>query len=224
MGYGCRSDHHLCEEADCVGCLIAFASSEELAQHRRERHSRAMPRFNRARARILPLGLDAFTRPGADARPLPTSPDRDRCRCMACPDCCILCEGDFEEKCENAGPYSWQLMFFSIERTDILCPKDVLYEIFTVEASPGSEPCDVTCAKCLGDVSCKVSIGFPSCAFLHTDACTNFCAGSRSSLSTETSGRAVGAAALPAVLLARAGGAGNRRSRGRQRSRRGAAW
>lgn len=88
----------MCEEADCVGCLIAFASSEELAQHRRERHSRAMPRFNRARARILPLGLDAFTRPGANARPLPTSPDRDRCRCMACPDCCILCEGGYLKK------------------------------------------------------------------------------------------------------------------------------
>ncbi|BDA43092.1 probable E3 ubiquitin-protein ligase ZNF598 at N-terminal half [Coccomyxa sp. Obi] len=75
-----RSDHHLCEEGECAGCLIAFGSAEELAQHRRERHSRTMPRFDRSRARVLPLGADAFpSRPGPPgARPLPTSPDRDR--------------------------------------------------------------------------------------------------------------------------------------------------
>ncbi|CAL8468912.1 g8453 [Coccomyxa elongata] len=75
-----RSDHHLCEEGECEGCLIAFFSAEELAQHRRERHSRTMPRFDRSRARVLSLGADAFpSRPGhPGARPLPTSPDRDR--------------------------------------------------------------------------------------------------------------------------------------------------
>jgi hypothetical protein len=43
--------------------MIAFATPEELAQHRRDLHSRAMPRFNRARARPLPLGPEAFHTP-----------------------------------------------------------------------------------------------------------------------------------------------------------------
>lgn len=72
-----RSDHHLCEEPECAGLLAAFGSAEELAQHRRERHSRAMPRFDRSRARPLPLGDAAF--PMRYSRPAaPASPNRSR--------------------------------------------------------------------------------------------------------------------------------------------------
>ena len=42
-----RTSHHLCEDEACQDCFIAFASDMELAQHRREVHSRTMPRWQR---------------------------------------------------------------------------------------------------------------------------------------------------------------------------------
>ena len=45
----------MCEDPDCEGLLSAFESREELASHRRYVHARGMPRFDRARARPLPL-------------------------------------------------------------------------------------------------------------------------------------------------------------------------
>lgn len=42
----CRLEHQLCEDPECEGCFTAFELAEELDQHRRERHSGHMPRWN----------------------------------------------------------------------------------------------------------------------------------------------------------------------------------
>ena len=57
-----RSEHFLCEEPECEGCFTAFATQEELAQHRRERHSQRMPRWDpRAPTRQLQVRRTAGT-------------------------------------------------------------------------------------------------------------------------------------------------------------------
>ena len=51
-----RSEHFLCEEPECEGCFTAFGTPDELEQHRRERHSQRMPRWDpRAPTRQLQL-------------------------------------------------------------------------------------------------------------------------------------------------------------------------
>ncbi len=51
----CRADHFLCEEEDCQNAFMAYSTEAELAQHRRDRHSRVMPRFNRDAARRVDI-------------------------------------------------------------------------------------------------------------------------------------------------------------------------
>ncbi|GLI68491.1 hypothetical protein VaNZ11_012933 [Volvox africanus] len=51
-----REEHHVCDHPDCFGCMIAFATRDELAGHIRDRHSSHMPRWDHSRAR--PLLLD----------------------------------------------------------------------------------------------------------------------------------------------------------------------
>lgn len=65
-----RQEHFLCEEPECAGCLAAFATQEELQQHRRAAHSRAMPRFDRSRARPLQL----HSEPMSNVMMLPSRP------------------------------------------------------------------------------------------------------------------------------------------------------
>ena len=58
-------DHFACEDADCVSCLVAFRSAEELRRHHIERHSARMPRWNPAAARPLHLDIQFVRRPGS---------------------------------------------------------------------------------------------------------------------------------------------------------------
>ncbi|EFJ49950.1 hypothetical protein VOLCADRAFT_120687 [Volvox carteri f. nagariensis] len=51
-----REEHYTCDHPDCFGCMIAFATRDELNTHIRDRHSSYMPRWDQSRAR--PLLLD----------------------------------------------------------------------------------------------------------------------------------------------------------------------
>ena len=71
-----RMEHHMCEEPECEGTLIAFATPEELGAHRRSVHARGMPRFDRARAR--PLSLHSELLSNVLLVDLPNGPQRGR--------------------------------------------------------------------------------------------------------------------------------------------------
>lgn len=60
------ADHHACDDPDCVACLVAFATADELRRHLLRTHSARMPRWDPRTAR--PLELDVrFTRRAGDA-------------------------------------------------------------------------------------------------------------------------------------------------------------
>lgn len=65
----CRQSHHLCEEPECEGAFMAYVTSMELVQHRRERHSRVMPRWQRDQARRVDVDFDVRRRPGTASGP-----------------------------------------------------------------------------------------------------------------------------------------------------------
>lgn len=56
-----RLEHFPCAEPQCVSSFVAFGGAAALAAHRRDAHSAHMPRFDRARARPLQLGLSEPT-------------------------------------------------------------------------------------------------------------------------------------------------------------------
>lgn len=58
-------DHFACDDADCVSCLVAFRTADELRRHHMERHSARMPRWNPATARPMQLDIQFVRRPGA---------------------------------------------------------------------------------------------------------------------------------------------------------------
>ena len=91
----CRRSHHLCEEPDCQGALMAYATEEELAQHRRDRHSRVMPRWQRDTARRVDVDFDVRRRPGTASGPGHGNPQQ-RARPLAhCPrPPCLLFEAE----------------------------------------------------------------------------------------------------------------------------------
>ncbi|KAG2431332.1 hypothetical protein HYH02_013322 [Chlamydomonas schloesseri] len=60
-------EHHPCEHPDCFGCMIAFATQDELHTHIRERHSAHMPRWDQSRARPLLFDFIGQRGPGAAA-------------------------------------------------------------------------------------------------------------------------------------------------------------
>ncbi|KAI3426465.1 hypothetical protein D9Q98_008832 [Chlorella vulgaris] len=60
-----RSDHFMCEEAECVDCFVAFSSVEDLQRHHMERHSARMPRWDSTRARPMHLDITFARRTGS---------------------------------------------------------------------------------------------------------------------------------------------------------------
>jgi hypothetical protein len=106
----CRRSHHLCEEPDCQGALMAYATEEELAQHRRDRHSRVMPRWQRDIARRVDVDFDVRRRPGTASGPGHGNPQQRACGYMhsACIDY-LWCVG-WSQLCPcwpHAGDNAW---------------------------------------------------------------------------------------------------------------------
>ena len=63
---------------------MAYGTEEELAQHRRDRHSRVMPRWQRDTARRVDVDFDVRRRPGTATGPGHGNPQQRACPAARC--------------------------------------------------------------------------------------------------------------------------------------------